>query len=578
MRVAAVRLALRRRTRSLVQLRPLTSGSSDDRRRLRQRLPGGSWQPLLPDGVAGSELSAVLRSPQAAAWRGLQLGFLPRGYPRSVTGSYLPYVAWTSTSLLCGRVQSVLATQAALFTVGLGAGAIPMAAAVQWVLKDGVGSLVAILYAGTVNTRFDSDAKRYRFQSTIAITFADFIAVLMPLAPQHFFLMGSISSATSSVASLAQVSSRARVMSTFARHGNLADCVRAGQTQGKLCNILGTGIGAGISWYVGPDPLQVLALMMPLAALSIYGTYASSQLVVLRSLNVQRTERVFVHMLGDADSSSLPLAKRATPLRALGPEAISEVEAFALPYRSVLHGELMLQPLFTARNVESLDGVLPLLQQAADSWDGLQAGGNAPRRSHSLTGEGGGLAGGEVGRGGDSEIDHDRSTGEGCSKPTGVYGGAADSADSSDNAGRHVIAGDGGWCVEWRSAYVIAARPTPGALPHAPAGARVALWYRHNMLPADRLLAMWHASILRHALSAGWCSAAGGGSSSESSGSASMALGELLQATGAIARDTWEEAHTALREAGWDLESLHLSGDGGSLDVVAAEEVPAVPR
>lgn len=46
--------------------------------------------------------------------------------------------------------------------MGLGSGAIPMAAAMQWVLKDGVGHAAAIVYATAVNTRFDADAKRYR--------------------------------------------------------------------------------------------------------------------------------------------------------------------------------------------------------------------------------------------------------------------------------------------------------------------------------------------------------------------------------------------------------------------------------
>ena len=47
---------------------------------------------------------------------------------------------------MSGRVQSVLATQAALFAIGVGAGAVPMAAAIQWVLKDGVGHAAAIGY------------------------------------------------------------------------------------------------------------------------------------------------------------------------------------------------------------------------------------------------------------------------------------------------------------------------------------------------------------------------------------------------------------------------------------------------
>ena len=159
---------------------------------------------------------------------------LPRGYPHSVSGNYLPYARWTCISLISGRVQSVLATQAMLFAVGLGSGAIPMAAAMQWVLKDGVGHAVAIVYATWINRRFDADAKRYRLQSTLALTFADLICVGLPLYPQHFFLVASLASATSSMATVAQSASRVRVMASFAQRGNLGDCTRAGQTQSKV--------------------------------------------------------------------------------------------------------------------------------------------------------------------------------------------------------------------------------------------------------------------------------------------------------------------------------------------------------
>ena len=58
-------------------------------------------------------------------------------------------------------------------------------------------------------------------------------------------------------------------MIRLAPQGNLADCVRAGQTQGKLMSLLGTGAGASLSWLLGPDPLHVLGAMAPLAAVSV---------------------------------------------------------------------------------------------------------------------------------------------------------------------------------------------------------------------------------------------------------------------------------------------------------------------
>lgn len=266
---------------------------------VRQHVPGHGWRPVdvrpepLPPPLSWAALSATPRW----ACDTLGVAILPRGLPDAVSPNYMPYVRWTAVGLLFGRVQAVLATQAALFAVGLGAGAIPMAAAVQWVLKDGLGHASAMAYAGAINTRFDTDAKRYRFHSTIALTAADAIAVAMPLAPQYFLLMASLSSAVGSIAHVAQTSARARIMASFALQGNLADCVRAGAVQAKLASLFGTGIGAGLSLAIGPDPYLTLAALPPLAAVSLYCTFVSSRIVILRGLNVQRAERALAPLL-----------------------------------------------------------------------------------------------------------------------------------------------------------------------------------------------------------------------------------------------------------------------------------------
>jgi hypothetical protein len=45
------------------------------------------------------------------------------------------------------RVHAVLATQSLFHAVGLGAGALPLAAGVNWVLKDGLGQLGGVVFA-----------------------------------------------------------------------------------------------------------------------------------------------------------------------------------------------------------------------------------------------------------------------------------------------------------------------------------------------------------------------------------------------------------------------------------------------
>ena len=85
--------------------------------------------------------------------------FMPVGYPQSVHPSYTPYVVWSmvgSTASACGGVLSM---QALLYAIGLGAGSIPAAAALNWVIKDGLGQLGGVAFASMINNRFDADAK-----------------------------------------------------------------------------------------------------------------------------------------------------------------------------------------------------------------------------------------------------------------------------------------------------------------------------------------------------------------------------------------------------------------------------------
>ena len=482
---------------------------------LRQRLPNGrGWRVLAgaPEVVtldedAGAPSASMSNVPLGFLRRQVVAAMLPKGYPFSVTPNYLPYVQWTLLGLVTGRVQGVLATQAALYTIGVGAGAVPISAAVQWVLKDGVGHAAAIGYGTAINTRFDADAKRYRFQSTCALTVADVIACSMPFYPQHFFVMASAASAMSTTANVAQTASRARIMASFARRGNLADCVRCGQAHAKLMSLVGTGIGAAIGGYIGPEPYTLLALLVPLASTSLFSIHRASKLVVLRSLNVQRAERAFVVLIdqllpppptGAAAVVTPPegeaLAARLTTLAADAPEAVAEREEFAVRYESILPGTLLLQPL--------------------------------------VKGE----------------------------KPLRMFGKCVDPAVLSPLLPAHAERGAAGWTGGWhthtsarargtRSWYALALRGGGAEEGGAPT---VAAWHTFGATSEAKLQAVWHASVLRHGLR-------GVGDDADA---VAAAAGRL----DAFACAAWPAVLDALRDVGWDLKQVHLDGDGGFLE------------
>lgn len=94
--------------------------------------------------------------------------FLPDGYPKTVSNDYKYYYAWTALQGISGSATYVLSTKALLVSVGVSSTvAIPGAAAISWVLKDGLGSLGMMAVASKLGTRFDSDTKRNKWRGDI---------------------------------------------------------------------------------------------------------------------------------------------------------------------------------------------------------------------------------------------------------------------------------------------------------------------------------------------------------------------------------------------------------------------------
>ena len=55
----------------------------------------------------------------------------------------------------------MLASTFLLYSVGLGAGAIPTAGALHWVLKDGLGQLGTLLFGRAIAHNFDVSSRRW---------------------------------------------------------------------------------------------------------------------------------------------------------------------------------------------------------------------------------------------------------------------------------------------------------------------------------------------------------------------------------------------------------------------------------
>jgi hypothetical protein len=65
--------------------------------------------------------------------------FLPVGYPRTVKDNYIRYSTMSALTNLLISTNMTMSSALLLYAVGLGSAAVPMAGALNWVIKDGVG-------------------------------------------------------------------------------------------------------------------------------------------------------------------------------------------------------------------------------------------------------------------------------------------------------------------------------------------------------------------------------------------------------------------------------------------------------
>lgn len=86
----------------------------------------------------------------------------------------------------------------------MGKGAIPTAAAVNWVLKDGIGYLSKILLSN-FGRHFDVHPKGWRLFADLLENAAYGLEIMTPSFPQFFVLIGATAGAGRSAAALIQV-------------------------------------------------------------------------------------------------------------------------------------------------------------------------------------------------------------------------------------------------------------------------------------------------------------------------------------------------------------------------------------
>ncbi|GAQ78426.1 Protein of unknown function DUF647 [Klebsormidium nitens] len=243
----------------------------------------------------------------------LKSTLLPEGYPHSVTEDYAEYSGWRLGQIVSSQVNGVLCTQALLYAVGLGKGAIPTAAAVNWVLKDGIGYLSKIAFS-KYGRHFDVHPKGWRLLCDAVEDLSCGLELLTPAFPNQFLYLGAAASAFRSGAGMGQAATRNSFYASFSKQGNLAELVAKAEAQGMFAKSLGIPLGilvAGRVGHTGP----VLALTYAAVTLAhLFCNLRSYQAVQLRTLNPDRATLVLAEFVRSGRVPSIKAVNAEDPL------------------------------------------------------------------------------------------------------------------------------------------------------------------------------------------------------------------------------------------------------------------------
>lgn len=254
--------------------------------------------------------------------------FLPKGYPTSVSPGYDAFSQGQMAAMVLSTACGVLSMQSMLMAIGVGAaGSLPLAATLNWVVKDGLGQLGGVIFAGLVNNQFDADPKKWRMIASVSLDVSSFIELLTPLAPGYFLPLAAFANVGKNVSFLAASASRAAIHKSFAVHENLADVTAKTGSQCILASLAGTSLGLSIAAGLAGDYPSIVAAFVACSALNLGATYLSLRGVTLTTLSVARLEFVVGQYMDDLQAQrSLDPATAASRPVLLTPERVMQRE------------------------------------------------------------------------------------------------------------------------------------------------------------------------------------------------------------------------------------------------------------
>lgn len=240
----------------------------------------------------GDELHVEQRE-HTRTWRGKAIDrflryFLPDGYPRSVGPDYVGYTRWRLAAFFFGGSVGVFSTQGLLLAVGVGRqSAAPLAAALQWVIRDGMGRAGRMLFS-QVGTGFDAETKQYRLAAAFVLNLSCALESITPAVPNLFLPLACIANMAKGASTVAAASTRSAIYRSFMRRENLGDITAKQETVGVAGDLLGTAVGIMLSRFTAHNKRWAAAAFISVSFAHLFSVYREIKGIQLGTLNRQR--------------------------------------------------------------------------------------------------------------------------------------------------------------------------------------------------------------------------------------------------------------------------------------------------
>lgn len=249
------------------------------------------------------------------SWRGKfvdrvkRLAF-PAGYPYSVGPGFTEYTRWRLSAFFFGGAIGVFSTQGLLLAVGVGRqSAAPLAAALQWVIRDGLGRAGRMLFS-QVGNGFDAETKQYRLMAALVLNLSCALESVTPAVPNLFLPIACVANMAKGASTVAAASTRSAIYRSFMRRENLGDITAKQETVGVIGDLMGTVMGILLSRATAHSRNLSISAFVTVSFAHLFSVYHEIKGIQLGTLNRQRAHMLIKYYLEEGKVPNLSAGNR----------------------------------------------------------------------------------------------------------------------------------------------------------------------------------------------------------------------------------------------------------------------------